>query len=175
MSVQPSRAELAAATLALLADNSAAVATGGQAFLDKGQNIIQQHMERRRADLFEDDGTMILGGRESPLHRVEPWPRRWALTKDGDMWKAFSAAVQQKGPHTVALMKVTGHATLEMATAGDVPFEDYDGKVEADRAADRGANWDEMLASLVDLYAEKARKVQTPHGDAHQVPVGDAA
>ena len=59
--------------------------------------------------------------------------------RDGDLWENFADLVKQRGPHTVCITKVKGHATTEMVEEGVVAEEDKAGNDGADAAADLGA------------------------------------
>ena len=59
--------------------------------------------------------------------------------KNGDLWQAFTNMVSQRGPETIAISKVKGHATEAMVQAGEVRQADKAGNDSADVAADRGA------------------------------------
>ena len=55
----------------------------------KGHGIPSAHKARRSTTLKKDDGTLILGGETSHIHRNTPWKQKWKLMKDGDLWAAF--------------------------------------------------------------------------------------
>ena len=59
--------------------------------------------------------------------------------KDGDLWEAFTNIVLRRGPETVTLTKVKGHATDEMVAEGKVALSEKLGNDRADVAADKGA------------------------------------
>ena len=61
------------------------------------------------------------------------------MIKNGDLWQAFANMVAVRGPQTVAISKVKGHATDEMVRSGDVRHFDKLGNDRADEAADLGA------------------------------------
>ena len=61
------------------------------------------------------------------------------MMKGGDLWEVFANIVQRRGPETVTISKVKGHATDEMVKEGQVRLSDKKGNDNADRAADRGA------------------------------------
>ena len=72
-----------------------------QATVEKGNKIIEHELKRSDAKLFNDDGSMRLGGRTSPLHRDSPWKKAWNLIKDGDLWEHFQKAIRAKTPSTI--------------------------------------------------------------------------
>ena len=59
----------------------------------------------------------------SILHRPAPYKQRWALMRDGDLWQVFADLVSQRGPQSVTITKVQGHATQEMVDEGKVELE----------------------------------------------------
>ena len=67
-----------------------------------------------------------------------PFRQHWALQNDGDLWQQFWRQVQARGPHSIRITKVKGHATEEMVRSGKVREEDKEGNDKADRAADLG-------------------------------------
>ena len=58
--------------------------------------------------------------------------------KDGDLWEVFTELVRTRGPQTVFITKVKGHATQEMVDEGKVQEGDMRGNGMADKAADMG-------------------------------------
>ena len=84
-------------------------------------------------------GIGILGGRASALHKPLPFKTRWAMLKNGDLWEVFTNIVRRRGPETIAISKVKGHATDEMVDEGQVRLSDKKGNDNADKAAERGA------------------------------------
>ena len=80
-----------------------------------------------------------LGGTMSILHRPTPYKQRWAQMRDGDLWDNVVDLVTQRGPHSVWITKVKGHATKEMVEEGKVELEEKEGNDAADKAADLGA------------------------------------
>ena len=61
---------------------------------------------------------MMLGGRSSALDRNTPYRKRWTQIRDGDLWELFEQIVKQRGPKSVRITKVKGHATQEMVDEG---------------------------------------------------------
>ena len=55
------------------------------------------------------------------------------------MWELFEQLFKQRGPRSVKITKVKGHATQEMVDEGNVRAEDKEGNDKADEAADMGA------------------------------------
>ena len=122
------RTELGAAILTLLApiaahigiDNAAVVKTGGQ---------IIEHLRRRAKERwFDDEAKRKLGSRASSLHKPTPFKERWAMMKNGDLWEVFAKIVQRRGPESVTISKVKGHATDEMVQEGQVRRADKKGQ-----------------------------------------------
>ena len=77
-----------------------------------------------------------MGGTKSILHRPNPTKRTWSQEKDGDLWELFAKLVRQRGPNSVKITNVKGHATEEMAQQGKVKAEEKKGNDYADEAAD---------------------------------------
>ena len=80
----------------------------------------------------------MLGGAKSILHREVPDTQKWPHVKDGDLWEVFTDLVRTRGPQTVCITKVKGHATQEMVDEGKVEEEDMRGNSMADKAAEMG-------------------------------------
>ena len=57
---------------------------------------------------------------------------------DGDLWEIFARAVNARGPWSIAVTKVKGHATAEEVENGKVQEEDKKGNDKADDAATCG-------------------------------------
>ena len=62
--------------------------------------------------------------------------------KDGDLWKMFQDFVAWRGPWSVWLSKVKGHATQEQVERGAVKAEDKEGNDLSDEAAGEGSKDD---------------------------------
>ena len=105
----------------------------------KGNEIIQHPRRREAKDRKDAKGQKLLGGTKSVLHREVPYKQSWALMKDGDLWEVFTDLVKIRGPQTVWITKVKGHATQEMVDEGKVEQEDMRGNSMVDRAVDLGA------------------------------------
>ena len=90
------------------------------------------------------------------LHRDRPDRKRWACTKDGDLWEHAQKMMQRKGPERIKTVKVKGHATEEMVEKGVVRRVDKKGNDKADEAAGRGSHGEQRrLHALTTLYAER--------------------
>ena len=59
--------------------------------------------------------------------------------RDGDLWQVFADVVRQRGPYSVIITKVKGHATEQMVQDGKVERCDKEGNDKADKAAELGA------------------------------------
>ena len=81
------RCEIATAMIAMLRQKAVHIATDSLALVRKGNAYLDHLRAREATKLKEDDGTLILGGRTSHLHRKAPWKQRWTLMKDGDLWR----------------------------------------------------------------------------------------
>ncbi len=64
----------------------------------------------------------------------------WGLQADGDLWKLVHEAIITRCAHTVAIVKVKGHATAEMVEQGKVKPEDKAGNDSSDTYATKGTN-----------------------------------
>ena len=51
--------------------------------------------------------------------------------KDGDLWEHFAEIAEQRGPHSVWITKVKGHATQEMVDEGKVEEDEKRGNDES--------------------------------------------
>ena len=81
--------------------------------------------------------------------------------KDGDLWQKLLAAVKEKGPWSVWVTKVKGHATDEDVGQGIAKVEDKEGNDNADKAADKGAkDKQEKLPAVASLHARRAKEYQ---------------
>ena len=114
------RCELGAAILALLSPYGLNIGIDNATVVEKGNAIIQHLRDQQTLARHNRNGSRIIGGRTSRLHRASPFKQRWALMRDGDLWEVFAALVKQRGPHTVRLTKVKGHATEEMVRSGRI-------------------------------------------------------
>ena len=90
------RCEIATALVAMLRRKAVHIATDSLAQVRKGNTYLEHLRARNDTKLKEDDGTMILGGRTSHLHRKTPWKQRWSLMKDGDLWQQFGRIAEAK-------------------------------------------------------------------------------
>ena len=133
------RTELGAAILTLLAPLTAHIGIDNAAVVQTGNQIINHLRRRTKERGFDDEGRGILGGRASSLHKSTPFKQRWAMMKNGDLWEVFANIVWQRGPESVTISKVKGHATDEMVDEGKVRLQDKKGNDNADSAADKGA------------------------------------
>ena len=73
------------------------------ATIEKGMKIIEHAAKKSKAKLRDEEGALLLGGENTPLHRESPWRKGWRLMKDGDLWGKFSQSVQAKNPAAVSL------------------------------------------------------------------------
>jgi len=147
------RCELAAAIVALLAPRPANIAIDNATVVRKGNEIID-HARRKEEEERSRDSRMILGGSKSGLHRESPYKKKWSQIKDGDLWELFANLVKQRGPKSVRITKVKGHATKEMVEEGRVKAIDKEGNDKADEAAEMGATTGQgKLRSLAEIYS----------------------
>ena len=66
--------------------------------------------------------------------RKSKWPlmKPWAMVNDGDLWEQASGIISQRGPASVKLTKVKGHATEEQVKQGTVRKDDLEGNNQAE-------------------------------------------
>ena len=95
-----------------------------QATVTMCNNIIEHQTKRKEATLVNEQGAMIIGGKTSHLHNKSMSKRPWALEKNGDLWESIEEAIKEKGPRSVKITKVKGHATNEMVEEGKVRRQD---------------------------------------------------
>ena len=55
------------------------------------------------------------------------------------MWENFAELVRERGPESVVITKVKGHATQQMVDEGKVEKDEKEGNDQADEAAEAGA------------------------------------
>ena len=67
-----------------------------------------------------------------------PFPTCLPLVKDGDLFAIVQHMIFARGPETVLITKVKGHATKADVEQGGVRTEDRFGNAEADTAPDLG-------------------------------------
>ena len=76
--------------------------------------------------------------------------------KGGGLWKQRDEVIKAKHPESATLAKVKGHATDGDVQSGEVDEEDKKGNGEADDAAERGANGEQViLEALAGIYAKR--------------------
>ena len=121
------RCEIAGTLVGMIPEGGTQMGVDHSAVVGKGTKIITHQRKRAEATLRNQDGGLILGGTSTPLHRESPFKRRWHTMKDGDLWKMFQDFVKWKGPWSVWLSKVKGHATQEQVDNGEVRAEDKKG------------------------------------------------
>lgn len=101
----------------------------------RGNEIIRHLRRRREEKRYDEKGRKMLWGRVSILHRKTPYKQQWSQMRDGDLWELFANIVEERGPHSVTITKVKGHATKEMVEDGKVEEEEKRGNDVSDEAA----------------------------------------
>ena len=132
------RAELAAAIVALSSDLPVHLGTDSRAFKLKAEQVHE-------------------------LVKAERAPRRpWQTQCDGDLWELYHRCVVANGEHAIRISKVKGHATWEMVKKGQVRDRDKWGNDEADAAAERAVHLfaPAMVKVGARLAARQARYTQ---------------
>ena len=111
-------------------------------------------MGKCREEAQQEEEELMLGGIESKLQRNTPYKQRWKLMKDGDLWENFADIVKQRGPHSVWITKVKGHATQEIVDEGKVEEEEKKGNDDSDKAAGMGSTSSRgKIARINDMYS----------------------
>ncbi len=106
------RTELAAAIIAILANGPVHIGTDSQAMLDRAQQILCN------------------------LRKGKASKTNWMLVSDGDLWHHFEQAAKAKGPRSIRITKIKGHASQEQVDQGIYRTCDKLGNEQADHAAD---------------------------------------
>ena len=67
-----------------------------------------------------------------------PYHKPWGLQADGDLWKLYWHGLMERGPMSITITKVKGHATMKQVLNDEVKARDKDGNDWADTYATRG-------------------------------------
>ena len=67
-----------------------------------------------------------------------PCKRPWSLQTDGDLWQLYWEGLLARGPRTIAIRKVKGHATMQHVADGVATLEEKVGNDTADLYAGQG-------------------------------------
>ena len=118
------RCEAGGARMAMQKDSPVHLGIDNQVTVTMCNAIKDHHLKRQEEKLYTEWVAMIIGGTQSPLHRKSQSKRPWELTSNGDLWKSIEEAIITKGPKTVKVSKVKGHATDEMVKEGKVKEEE---------------------------------------------------
>ena len=126
------RAEIAAGIIAMAADIEVHMGTDSKAFMDRAIVILQMMKDQRK-------------------------PKRpWSTQKDGDFWQVFCEMAKQKGPNSIKISKVKGHATEKNIQEGLATLKDKRGNDRADRAADEGVkNHSDEICKISRIHAKR--------------------
>jgi hypothetical protein len=85
-----------------------------------------------------------------PAHtRRNPCGRPWSMQPDGDLWQQFWNAILARGPASIRITKVKGHATDKDISEGKSTEVHRKGNDEADKAATAGT--EAVMSGLVAL------------------------
>ena len=156
------RCELGAAIIAMLSPYGLNIGIDNATVVERGNAIIEHQRRQLAQDIRDHKGTIRLGGGRARLHKSSPFKQRWALMQDGDLWQLFATLVRQRGPHSVQLTKVKGHATEQMVTEGKVTRLDKEGNDKADRAAELGATASQAkVQAFGRLYSQRQQEYRT--------------
>ena len=120
------RAEIIAIMIALLSDIPIHVATDSEN-AKRGYCEIINFLTEQDLDEGEGDG-------------YENWPmeRHWSLITDGDLWEQAFWIIKARGPTSIRITKVKGHATMKDTGESQELREQMDGNDEADKLANLG-------------------------------------
>ena len=119
------RTGLAALVLANTANRPTHVGIDNKAICDKANTLLA------KARQYDEVG--------KPYPK-KPLKRPWRLQTDGDPWELLWQQIQQRGPNSMIISKVKGHATDRMVEEGLVKIDDKIGNDHADKAATSGIN-----------------------------------
>ena len=156
LSNSSTRCEAGGARMAIQCDGPVHTGIDNQTTVTMCNNIVDHQTKRREVKIFTNQGAMIIGGTTSHLHRRTMNKRPWALVKNGDLWESIEDAVEEKGPRSVKVTKVKGHATSEMVEEGKVTKQDKEGNDISDTAAEWGAEATDIIAAAVGfVYARR--------------------
>ena len=145
--------------MAIQYDGPAHIGIDNQATVTMCNKIIEHLTQREKARFVNEEGAMVIGGKTSHLHKRSINKRPWALEKNGDLWQSIEEAVEEKGPKSVKVTKVKGHATSEMVVEGLVKEKDKEGNDMSDLAANKGAEETEVIAAAVGfVYARRHKQ-----------------
>ena len=108
------RTELAAGIIALCAHGPVHIGSDSEAFVNTANDILHK------------------------IHHNTKPHRSWKLISDGDLWEHFYRAAIQKGPRSIKLTWVKGHATQEHIDKSITTLVNKAGNDEADITADIG-------------------------------------
>ena len=120
LSNSSTRCEVGGARMAIQADGPVHSGIDNQTTVTMCNNIIEHQKKRKEVRLENEKGAMIIGGSTSHLHKKSMSKRPWDLVKNGDLWESIEEAIEEKGPRSVKVTKVKGHATNEMVEEGKV-------------------------------------------------------
>ena len=126
------RTELAAGILALCVHGPVHLGSDSKAFLTKAQDVLDK-------SLADDDVC-----------------DSWHTSSDGDLWHHFEQAVLAKGPSSIKLTWVKGHATEDHISSGVTSSAHQQGNDRADALADQGVQLHgEDIYTLARLYTKR--------------------
>lgn len=133
---QSTRTEIAAGIIAICANGPIHLGSDSRAFVDKANWIINEIANNR-----------------DPQGKTH-----WKLTSDGDLWYHFCCAIKAKGPASVRISWVKGHASQDHIDAGVTSVEDKAGNDQADLVADEAtALYGVDLNNIAKWYAQRAK------------------
>ena len=148
--------------MALLSPLTLNIGVDNATVVKRGNEIIDHLSKQEAVERRDAKGREKLGGTLSVLHRPTPYKQGWPQMRDGDLWEVFVDLVRQRGPHTVNITKVKGHATKEMVDQGEVQEKDKQGNDAADVAADFGAIEAQIrVHAMGSIYCSKHKDYRT--------------
>ena len=82
--------------MAIQGDGPAHVGIDNQATVFGCNDIADHHKKSMEAQLTNESGGLIIGGKISSLHRKSASRRPWALIKNGGLWQNIEEAIIAK-------------------------------------------------------------------------------
>ena len=100
------RTEVAANILSMLSNGPVTLGTDSLSMHKKTVAMTKHMVQQNHIKLKDRRGALNLGGEIARLHRDRPQGKRWACSRDGDLWRLAQKMISAKGPKSVATRKV---------------------------------------------------------------------
>ena len=98
-------------------------------------------------------------------------PSHWATQSDGDLWEIFEKCVLTRGPSTMAMQKVKGHAKAEHTQEGIATEWTKKRNAIADRMAQEGAERHKRYIAFCGAVHAITHRVHLAHTRLRLAPV----